>query len=89
MKELMNYLNENIQYPVEAAKQGIQGRVVVKFVVNKDGSIADLEVLRGVESSLDKEAIRVIKAMPKWEPGKVDGKNVNVKYTIPVTFRLK
>ncbi len=87
--ELMKYLGKNIKYPTIAQENGVQGRVTVTFVVNRDGSIVDPQVIRGVDPSLDKEAIRVISSMPKWSPGKQRGKTVRVKYTVPVTFRLK
>lgn len=87
---LFKYLNENVKYPVIAQENGIQGRVICQFVVNKDGSIVDVEVVRsGGDASLDKEAIRVIKSMPKWKPGKQRGKPVRVKYTVPVNFKLQ
>ena len=89
MNELLKYLAKSIKYPVIAQENGIQGRVICAFVVNRDGSIVDAEVLRGVDPSLDKEALRVIMAMPKWKPGKQRGKPVRVKYTVPVTFRLQ
>jgi len=87
--ELMSYLSKSIKYPVVAQENGIQGRVTVAFVVNKDGTIVDAEVVRGIDASLDKEALRVINAMPKWKPGKQRGKPVRVKYTLPVNFRLQ
>ena len=87
---LFKYLSENVKYPVIARENGIQGRVICQFVVNKDGSIVDVEVVRsGGDPSLDKEAIRVIKSMPKWKPGKQRGKAVRVKYTVPVNFKLQ
>lgn len=87
---LFKYLSENVKYPVIAQENGIQGRVICQFVVNKDGAIVDVEVVRsGGDPSLDKEAIRVIKSMPKWTPGKQRGKAVRVKYTVPVNFRLQ
>ena len=87
---LFKYLSENVKYPVIAQENGIQGRVICQFVVNKDGSIVDVEVVRsGGDASLDKEAIRVIKSMPKWKPGKQRGKPVRVKYTVPVNFKLQ
>ena len=86
---LMKYISENIKYPVIAQENGIQGRVICPFVVNKDGSIVDITVVRGVDPSLDKEAIRVIKSMPTWKPGKQRGKPVRVKYTLPIVFRLQ
>jgi len=79
----------NVKYPVIAQENGIQGRVICQFVVNRDGSIVDVEVVRPVDPSLDKEAIRVIKSMPSWSPGKQRGKSVRVKYTLPVNFRLQ
>lgn len=86
---LFKFLSNNVKYPVIAQENGIQGRVICQFVVNKDGSIVDVEVVRSVDSSLDKEAIRVIKSMPKWSPGKQRGKPVRVKYTLPVNFKLQ
>lgn len=86
--ELMKYLSSNIKYPVEAHKAGIQGRVVVSFVVNKDGTVKDAKIVRSVDKSIDAEALRVISAMPKWQLGYQDGKAVSVRYTVPVTFRL-
>lgn len=84
---LMKYLQETIKYPAEAAKQGIEGRVIVQFVVGSDGTVGNVKLMRPVNPLLDQEALRVISAMPKWTPGKQDGKPVAVKYTIPVTFR--
>jgi protein TonB len=86
---LLKFLATSIKYPVIAQENGIQGRVVVAFVVNKDGSVVDAEVVRGVDPSLDKEALRVIGIMPKWSPGEQRGKPVRVKYTVPVQFRLQ
>jgi protein TonB len=87
---LFKYLSENVKYPVIAQENGIQGRVICQFVVNKDGAIVDVEVVRsGGDPSLDKEAIRVIKSMPKWKPGQQRGKPVRVKYTVPVNFKLQ
>ena len=89
MSALMNYLNNNIKYPVIAEENGIQGRVIVQFIVGKDGHISDVKVAKSVDPSLDKEAVRVVKAMPKWIPGKQNGQAVTVRYTLPVTFRLQ
>lgn len=89
MGELMKYLGSNIKYPPVAQENGIQGRVIIQFVVEKDGSVANPQVVKGVDPSLDKEALRVVKSMPKWNPGKQRGKAVRVKYTVPVTFRLQ
>jgi protein TonB len=86
--DLMKYLHDKIKYPSIAQENGIQGRVICTFVVNKDGSIVDIKVVRSVDAALDKEAIRVIENMPKWRPGKQAGKPVRVKYTLPVVFRL-
>ena len=77
------------EYPVIALENGIQGRVICQFTVWKDGSIRDIVVLRGVDKSLDKEAIRLIESMPKWKPAKQRGKAVACKYTVPVSFRLQ
>ncbi len=85
---LFMFLGNSVKYPVEAQKNGIQGRVICSFVVNKDGSIADVTVKRGVDPSLDAEAIRVIKSMPVWTPGTQRGKNVRVQYTLPINFKL-
>ena len=86
---LMNYLTKSIHYPAIAEENGIQGRVVCTFVVERDGSITDIKVVRSVDPSLDKEAVRVLKAMPKWIPGKQNGSAVRVKFTLPVTFKLQ
>ena len=86
---LMSYLANNIHYPTVAAENGVQGRVVVGFVVERDGSITDVSVLRGVDPSLDREAMRVVKNMPRWTPGKQNGSAVRVKYQVPVAFRLQ
>lgn len=86
---LRGYLRDNIHYPTVAAENGVQGRVVVGFVVERDGSITDVNILRGVDPSLDREAMRVVKSMPKWTPGKQNGSAVRVKYQVPVSFRLQ
>jgi protein TonB len=86
---LMSFLSSNIKYPVVAEENGIQGRVIVAFVVERDGSITDVRVVKSVDQSLDKEAVRVVKSMPRWIPGKQNGSAVRVKYTVPVTFRLQ
>lgn len=86
---LMGYLLDNIKYPTVAAENGVQGRVVVGFVVERDGSITDVNILRGVDPSLDREAMRVVKSMPRWNPGKQNGSAVRVKYQVPVSFRLQ
>lgn len=88
MPGLMKYLSANIRYPEAAHKAGTQGRVTVQFVVGKDGSIGNVSILRGVDPALDAEAIRVISSMPKWKPGTQKGEPVNVRYTVPVMFRL-
>lgn len=89
MSALMQYLSKNTHYPVVASENGIQGRVICQFTVFKDGHVGDVEVLKSVDPSLDKEAVRVISTMPKWKPGEQRGKKVNCKYTVPVSFRLQ
>lgn len=86
---LMSYLASNIKYPVVAQENDVQGRVIVSFVVERDGSISDVRVARSVDPSLDREAQRVVKSMPRWKPGKQNGSAVRVKYTVPVVFRLQ
>lgn len=90
LQALIEYLTANVKYPEEAQKNGVEGRVLVQFVVDKDGSITKVKVLRssGVKA-FDNEAIRVISSMPYWKPGTVRGKNVRVKYKLPVNFSLK
>ncbi len=83
------WLASNLKYPPVAAENGIEGRVIVQFVVGKDGSIHSAQVVRGVDSALDKEALRVVNSMPKWVPGKQNGQSVNCKFTLPVVFRLQ
>ena len=85
---LMKYLQENTHYPTIAAENGVQGRVVVGFVVEKDGSITDVTVIKSQDPALDHEAVRVVKSMPRWTPGKIDGAAVRVEYQVPVVFRL-
>ena len=85
---LMKYLQENTHYPTIAAENGVQGRVVVGFVVEKDGSITDVRVIKSQDPALDHEAVRVVKSMPRWTPGKIDGAAVRVEYQVPVVFRL-
>ena len=89
MQELMKYLQKEMKYPKEAQDKGIQGRVIVQFIVKKDGSIIEPEVVKPVDPLLDAEAVRVVNAMPKWNPGKQRGQAVNVRFTLPVTFRLQ
>lgn len=86
---LMDFISKNIRYPVSAQENGIQGRVILRFVVTKTGDIGKVEVVRGVDPALDKEAIRVVKSLPKWIPGKQNGENVNVWFTLPITFKLQ
>ena len=86
---LFEWLSKNIKYPVVAEENGVQGRVIVTFVVERNGSITDVQVVKSVDPSLDKEAVRVVKAMPHWIPGKQNGSAVRVKFTVPVTFRLQ
>ena len=85
---LRKYINQQVNYPEIAKENGIQGRVFVQFVVNKKGLVEQVKVVRGVDPSLDKEALRVIKGLPKWTPGKQRGKAVKVSYTVPINFQL-
>jgi TonB family protein len=86
--ELLKYISSHIKYPPMALKNKIQGRVIVNFIIQKDGNINDVAVLRGIDPDLDEEAVRVVKSMPKWRPGTENGQAVSVKYTLPITFRL-
>ena len=89
MKELLKFLQDNLKYPESAKKNNLQGRVIVQFVVEKDGTPTEFNVVRAVNPDLDAEALRVLKTMPKWKPGMQRGEVVRVKYTVPVTFRLQ
>lgn len=89
MKEMLKFLQENVKYPENAMKNNVQGRVIVQFVVEKDGTPTEFKVVRAVDPDLDAEALRVLKTMPKWKPGMQKGEVVRVKYTVPVTFRLQ
>ncbi|MFA8434129.1 MAG: energy transducer TonB [Marinifilaceae bacterium] len=86
---LQGWINKRVKYPVIAQENGITGRVFISFVINKTGNVEQVRILRGVDPSLDKEAIRVIKSMPKWKPGKQRGKPVKVSYTVPINFQLQ
>lgn len=86
---MMKFLSSNIKYPVDAQKKAISGRVIVQFVVMEDGSLSQVKIVRGVEPSLDEEALRVVKEMPKWTSGMADGKKVKVKFTVPIMFALE
>ena len=85
---LMSFLMHTVKYPKEAMEKGVQGRVVVQFIVEKDGTVSSPNVVKAVTPALDQEAIRVVQCMPKWAPGKQRGKEVRTKFTLPVTFRL-
>lgn len=89
MPALIDYLSTNIKYPEDALKQNLSGRVLVMFVVETDGSVSNVKVAKNVFPSLDAEAVRVVKAMPKWIPGRLKGKNVRVNYTVPIVFSVK
>ena len=89
MSALQQYIMENVKYPVEALEKGIQGRVYLSFVVEKDGTLTQIKVERGVSMELDREAKRVVRAMPKWKPGYQGGHKVRVIYVIPINFALK
>jgi protein TonB len=86
---LLHYLSQNIRYPAIAVDNGVYGKVTVNFVVNIDGTVSDAKVLRGVDPSLDKEALRVVYSLPKWKPGKQSGKPVRVAFTVPINFVLQ
>lgn len=86
---MIKFLSENLRWPKELEGCGIQGRPILQFIIEKDGSLTSVVVVRGVDPLLDKEAVRVIKLMPKWIPGEHKGKKVRVKYTLPVSFRLE
>ena len=86
---MMEFIKRTKVYPVSALKQNIQGRVIITFIVEKDGSLTNAKVIKSVHPALDKEALRVVKKMPKWMPGKQNGNAVRVKYVLPITFRLK
>ena len=85
---LYSYLGENINYPSQARRMGIEGRVYVQFVVDRDGSITQVQAVRGIGAGCDEEAVRVVKAMPKWDPGRQRGRAVRVKMIVPITFKL-
>ena len=89
MPALIEFLKSNIKYPKDAEKQKVEGKVLVLFIVETDGSVTDIKVAKKVFPSLDAEALRVVQAMPKWTPGKIKGRPVKVKYTLPIMFRLK
>ena len=86
---MMKFVSENVQYPEEAKEKEISGRVMVGFIVEKDGSISDVKVVKGIGGGCDEEAVRVVKAMPKWKPGKEKGKPVRVSYIMPIFFKLQ
>ena len=87
--EMYKWLSQHIRYPEECAKRNIQGRVIVSFVVKSDGSIGEVKVARGCDPQLDGEAVRLCRTLPKFEPGKMNGKPVNVWYTLPINFKLQ
>ncbi len=84
----MKYLSENIKYPPRALQEGREGRVIIQFVINRDGSVVEAKVRNSVYSDLDEEALRVVNSMPKWKPGKHKGKFVRVKFNLPITFKI-
>ena len=89
IQALFEYLSQNVKYPADAENQKVEGRVIATFIVETDGTINNVEVVKPVFPSLDAEAIRVLSGMPKWTPGKQSGKEVRVKYTVPINFNLK
>ena len=86
---MMDFVAKNVQYPKEAMEKEISGRVLVGFIVEKDGSISETEIVKGIGGGCDEEAVRVVKAMPKWKPGKEKGKPVRVSYMMPIFFKLQ
>jgi len=86
--ELMKFLSENVHYPTSASEMGIEGRVILRFVVSKTGEVSQVEVMRGLDPACDKEAVRVVKMMPKWIPGRQNGRNVPVYFTLPIKYQL-
>ena len=89
MDKLLQFINDNMKYPTKAQTEGMQGKVIVQFIIDEDGYIIEPNIVRSVESSLDNEALRLIKMLPQWKPGTLKGKAVKVKYTVPVAFKLK
>ena len=85
---LMKFLSKNVHYPTSASEMGIQGRVILRFVISKTGDVSQVEVIRGLDPACDKEAVRVVKMMPKWTPGKQNGRNVPVYFTLPIRYQL-
>ncbi|MEN2282486.1 energy transducer TonB [Algoriphagus sp. SE2] len=88
MSGLMTFMSENLKYPSQAKEKGIEGTVVVSFVVQADGSVANPEILRGIGAGCDEEALRVVKSFPNWTPGEKDGKKVNTRMQLPVKYKL-
>ena len=86
---LMTFLQENLQYPTKALRKGVEGTIIVSFIVNTEGALEDIKIFRGIDPDCDKEAIRVISKLRKWEPGIVDGKKMPMEYKLPISFRLK
>lgn len=89
INKLLQFINDNMKYPTKAQTEGMQGKVIVQFIIDEDGYIIEPNIVRSVESSLDNEALRLIKMLPQWKPGTLKGKAVKVKYTVPVAFKLK
>ena len=88
-KELLNFIAKNLKYPVEAQKKGIQGKIIVRFVVTKEGKVENAEVIRGIDPSIDNEGLRVVNSLPDWTPGEQNGEKVSVYYTLPIAFKLE
>ena len=88
MQGMINFLSENISYPKDAQEKKISGRVIISFVVEKDGSVSEVQTVKPLYPSLDEEAVRIVKNMPNWIPGKQKGQTVRVKYTLPISFSL-
>jgi periplasmic protein TonB len=86
---LLSFLNKQVTYPVEAKEKDIQGRVIVSFVITKEGHVSDVHIARSVHTSLDKEAMRVVRLLPNWAPGTINGRPVAVRYNLPISFKLE
>jgi protein TonB len=87
-EEMMKFIKDNLHYPPVAVAAGIEGRLTIRFVVSRDGDVTDVKVIRGIDAACDKEAVRVVKLMPKWIPGRQEGRNVPVFYTLPIVYKL-
>ena len=87
-KALTQWINDNMKYSAEAVMKGVEGRVIVQFIIRPTGKVTNAKVARGIDPSLDEEALRLVRSMPDWTPGRQNGRTVNVRYTLPITFKL-